>query len=78
MLAAAGHPIGCATAVAALALYADPAKNPALAPGGDRLLPLWPEDLVDDLSHHARVASVVALGRLQTPGNIGIGALWEG
>ncbi|CAL8463526.1 g3060 [Coccomyxa elongata] len=74
-----GYPIGCAVAVEALKLYSDAECNPALCtphkagrcqsspacaePCG-RLVELWDEKLLKQLSMHDHVARIVALGTL--------------
>lgn len=62
-----GHVAGASAGIAALTIFADPALNPALQPGGGQLQELWPMDLVQRISHLATVDSIVALGGCFAP-----------
>ncbi len=62
------HAIGCSAAVTALDLYTDPACNPNLREPDQQtasvsLVELWDEQIVDQLSRHARVQKLTVLGR---------------
>lgn len=84
------YPVGCAATAAALALLHSPDTNPNLCspcrcpntprcdqPCG-RLLPMWDDQAVSELSHHPLVSRVVAIGtvlavELRTGGGSGGG-----
>lgn len=78
------HAIGCSAAVTALDLYTDPACNPNLREPDQQtaspsLVELWDEQIVDQLSRHARVQKLTVLGtvfaaELKTEGVSGYGA----
>ena len=63
------HAIGCSAAVTALDLYTDPTCNPNLREPDQQtaslsLVELWDEQIVDQLSRHARVQKLTVLGRV--------------
>ena len=63
------HAIGCSAAVTALDLYTDPTCNPNLREPDQQtaslsLVELWDEQLVNQLSRHARVQKLTVLGRV--------------
>lgn len=56
-----GHCAGASAGCAALKIFSNPKLNPALGSDGSLKI-LWPPDLVHEISHNEKVASVVALG----------------
>ncbi|KAL0037506.1 hypothetical protein WJX77_000433 [Trebouxia sp. C0004] len=78
------HALGCSAGVTALDLYIDPACNPNLLEPDQQtaslsLVELWDEQIVDQLSKHARVQKLTVLGtvfaaELKTEGASGYGA----
>ncbi|XP_068652634.1 bifunctional dethiobiotin synthetase/7,8-diamino-pelargonic acid aminotransferase, mitochondrial [Aristolochia californica] len=59
-----GHAMGCTAAAKAIEWFRNPSTNFNLTPEGRRLIELWDNKLVLEISSHSSVQRVVALGTL--------------